>query len=555
MARGSMASTANYFRCNTAPNLATPPLSIVCWFNLTTLSGTKTICQLGYIPGSGANYNNRVGLGVQFNTGKVSVLSVDNAGSSGEAVSSTAAVINTWYHAAGVWTGIADRKAYLNAGGEGSNTTNLTLAQALDHIIVGQIRQQADASPIQAFPGYVSDLAIYNVALNTVELAELAGGRSPLYVRQDGLVAYWPFIFGDGSGDQADIVNGYKLLEQGTVGTFKEPPNLYSMAVPSKFLLDGKVIRYESNPVVPNGAASSFDESKTGTRAILRLGHNDWRMWYEGVNDDSGIISKIGYATSPDAVNWTKYGSNPIVDHEVAWEGDEVAAKTVLLESGTFKMWYHGGGAPGRQIGYATSSDGIAWTKDGGNPIFTVGAGGQWDDENVCEPCVIKVGSMYFMYYWGFKTATTLGSLGLATSSDGITWTRHPANPVVEVGASGQWDDSNVGMPSVIYANGLFHMWYSGSGSGSPNDDGVGYAYSEDGYRWKKGRNNPVWTPLGTAPETSIGDTITAFMSERHVNIYATGYVPSPRVEAIYHARLDLPRGSMARRQLTGVSR
>src|SRR5260370_39560301 len=73
-----------------------------------------------------------------------------------------------------------------------------------------------------------------------------------------------------------------------------------------------------------------------------------------------------------------------------AWENSEISPDSVLYENGVFKMWYHGGAqwiggvyTARERIGYATSPDGITWTKYSSNPILSLGASGTWDSGNV----------------------------------------------------------------------------------------------------------------------------------------------------------------------------
>jgi hypothetical protein len=57
-------------------------------------------------------------------------------------------------------------------------------------------------------------------------------------------------------------------------------------------------------------------------------------------------------------------------------------------------MWYHGsidGNSP-REIGHATSPDGLTWTKHPGNPILQAGPG-SWDGTDTWFPRVIKDGN------------------------------------------------------------------------------------------------------------------------------------------------------------------
>jgi len=64
---------------------------------------------------------------------------------------------------------------------------------------------------------------------------------------------------------------------------------------------------------------------------------------------------------------------------------------------------------------------------------------------------------------------------GFATSPDGITWTR-PAEPALSVGAAGSWDSGKVWGASVVRDGAELKMWYSGRGAGGI--DSVGYATS-----------------------------------------------------------------------------
>ncbi len=72
-----------------------------------------------------------------------------------------------------------------------------------------------------------------------------------------------------------------------------------------------------------------------------------------------------------------------------------------------------------------------------------------------------------------------------------VTLTPYEGNPVLTAGESGAWDASGVGFPRVTYADGMYHMFYSGWRSVELS---VGYATSEDGLSWTKYDNNPIFT-------------------------------------------------------------
>jgi hypothetical protein len=107
------------------------------------------------------------------------------------------------------------------------------------------------------------------------------------------------------------------------------------------------------------------------------------------------------------------------------------------------------------------------WTKYEGNPVLDVGAPGEWDSDYdwIMPGSLIKDGGIYNMWYSAFKLNTNSRDIGYATSSDGISWTKHNAAVLV----SGY-------RPSVILENGTYKMWFTTSS--------ISYAESADGISW-----------------------------------------------------------------------
>lgn len=78
------------------------------------------------------------------------------------------------------------------------------------------------------------------------------------------------------------------------------------------------------------------------------------------------------------------------------------------------------------KFGHATSADGLTWTVDDAhNPVMVIGPG-TYDNISLAVPCVWKEGSTWYMLYRGNGFHTCL-----ATSADGLTWTKYASNPVI----------------------------------------------------------------------------------------------------------------------------
>jgi|GEM_PF-2410040 len=253
-----------------------------------------------------------------------------------------------------------------------------------------------------------------------------------------------------------------------------------------------KWIRYASNPVLSAGPNGAWDDDSSWTYCnSVQYNGTGYRMYYAGY---SGSVQKIGLATSDDGKTWTKYASNPVLDVGTSgnWDSKHVAASYVMLDGTTYKMWYIGYDGANWKIGYATSSDGFSWSKYSGNPVLTIGSNGAWDDNMVLDPCVLKDAEGYKMWYAGEDGSTQ--RIGYATSSDGISWTKYANNPVLTLGANNNWDDVHVTIPCVLNMSGTYRMWYSGY---SGQNWGIGHATSSDGKSWTKYASNPVLSPTG----------------------------------------------------------
>jgi predicted GH43/DUF377 family glycosyl hydrolase len=240
-----------------------------------------------------------------------------------------------------------------------------------------------------------------------------------------------------------------------------------------------------ANPVLDLGPSGSWDDERVFTSSVLFDGIT-YHMWYSGYD---GTNHRIGYATSPNGVTWTKSLANPVLDlgPTNSW-GDKHAHHPIVIQNGAlFQMWYTGDNGINARIGYATSPDGISWTKHPSNPVLDLGSLSSWDDTHVTYPMVIYNGATYQMWYSGIDGGNA--RIGYATSLDGITWTKYSGNPVLNLGLSGTWEDERVAEATVLFEGSTYHLWYAG-------DDGtnrrIGYATSFNGINWIKHGGNPV---------------------------------------------------------------
>lgn len=231
----------------------------------------------------------------------------------------------------------------------------------------------------------------------------------------------------------------------------------------------------------PHPDPDRFDSGHVGISDISFDGQLYW-MWYfggpqsfmsMGPRSVKGFPLRAGCAISGDGINWTRL-EGPFAGAllDAGGFGDFDAGlcgwPTVIEEEdGSFKLYYHTlNPAEGFGIGLAVSEDRLNWTKLG--KVLGRGAPGRFDEQGAATRDVIKVGDQYAMVYEGVM-AGGYRSIGLATSDDGVQWTKQPGNN--KDGAvfshapkgSGRWDAYAVGAPCLVPVNDGYRMYYIGS--------------------------------------------------------------------------------------------
>jgi len=172
-----------------------------------------------------------------------------------------------------------------------------------------------------------------------------------------------------------------------------------------------------------------------------------YKMWYTGF----GTTPDIYYATSPDRVTWTNYGK--VLTHPTGTT--YAAAPSVIKEvGGIYKMWYSCQNYNwNTEIYYATSADGISWTQLG--KVLPKGPAGSFDSVYACQGYVFMDAGMYKMYYKAYDSGK-VSRFGLATSPDGIAWTKYGAVMDTPAGYAA------MECPFVLPAgNGSYDMWFT----------------------------------------------------------------------------------------------
>lgn len=251
-----------------------------------------------------------------------------------------------------------------------------------------------------------------------------------------------------------------------------------------------------NNPVFAAAGPGHWDAAIRERGWILREG-DAYHLWYTGYDDsgsndsrggDSGKnvrrkgLKQLGYATSPDGIHWTRSANNPLC------QGHYVEDMMVVRDGETYFMFAEG---PEQNVSQMlTSRDRVHWEFAGVLEIDDAD-GKRRVERPYGTPTVWVEEGVWYLFY-------ERGDLGvwLATSRDPNTlrWTNVQDKPVLSLGPSA-YDSEQIALDQIVKYRGCYYALYHASGK----HDAAGarlwntnIARSKDLVHWQKYSLNPL---------------------------------------------------------------
>jgi predicted GH43/DUF377 family glycosyl hydrolase len=251
-------------------------------------------------------------------------------------------------------------------------------------------------------------------------------------------------------------------------------------------------------PVLTPGVDAWESHDVLNPSVISRPGPQSLLSFYSGFD---GRTWRTGLAASDDGTHWQKQGVILSPDPRT-WEGSYIAANgSALWYENQFWYWYQAGPREKPRIGLARAvdtaseprplgSDGhtsfvtgpTSWRKEP-SPVLDPGPYESWDECAVADPYVIRIEPYFYLFYLGQDRARRQ-RLGVARSTDGVRWEKLRANPILELGDPGAFDENGLGEPAVWHSHGFYWMLYTGRDTTETRR--LGLARSTDGVHWRK---------------------------------------------------------------------
>ena len=229
---------------------------------------------------------------------------------------------------------------------------------------------------------------------------------------------------------------------------------------------DGKVLEYASNPVLVPGELGCFDDNGVTPSCVLDLGNGEIALYYIGWNPGSTVRMHLfgGLAISKDnGETFQRYSRAPILER-CASDPYLNTAPWAVKVGGEYRLYYVSGyewihkDLPRYHIKMGRSKDGKNWQRDGHVCIDFKDA----TENALARPYVVFEDGVWKMWF-GYKNQTY--RIGYAESTDGLAWTRRDDLAGIDVSEFG-FDNDMIEYAAIVKHNNQHFMFYNGNNYG-----------------------------------------------------------------------------------------
>lgn len=235
-----------------------------------------------------------------------------------------------------------------------------------------------------------------------------------------------------------------------------------------------EIVSIAQEPCFKLGARGTFDEFGTYPMSVIRKGE-DVLAYYAGWTRCESVPFNvaIGAAISKDqGATFEKLGNGgPVLSYSVN-EPFVLSGPKIRQFNGTYYLFYIAGSKwipndgrpePVYKLRMATSSDGLNWTKHDKDLVPSK----LGEDEAQASPDVFFHNGTYhlfFCYRYGldFRGREKGYRIGYASSTDLINWKRDDSKAGIDVSDEG-WDSEMISYPHVFELDGKIYMMYLGN--------------------------------------------------------------------------------------------
>jgi hypothetical protein len=264
---------------------------------------------------------------------------------------------------------------------------------------------------------------------------------------------YMSFVAFNGNGYNSFVVESADLVH------WTNPRLAMGFGQPGQFDYGGCVVGaylYESNDI-------------QGSRRLKTCQGKYWTL-YGAYPQPRGYEIGPGYegvASCDDGLAWQRAKDTPILSVYDSgrgfWEKDCIYQPWLVEHNGTYYNFYNAANGDVEQIGIATSTNLLDWTRYSGNPVVH-NNNSSHDSRKAADPKVFRDGDHWTMFYFGYDGSRA--DVVVAFSTDLLNWTASP-EPLYSAGGNPSGlDSASAHKISLVYnpQNDTYYLFYCAVG-------------------------------------------------------------------------------------------
>jgi predicted GH43/DUF377 family glycosyl hydrolase len=206
-------------------------------------------------------------------------------------------------------------------------------------------------------------------------------------------------------------------------------------------------------------------------------------------DDRAGDGWAIGIARSRDLDAWKKVGE---ILPEGDCERNGLCAPGALVLEGRVHLFYQTyGNGPKDAICHAWSDDGVKFTRDASNPIFA--PQGDWTVGRAIDAEVFPVGDQLLLYFATRDPAYKVQMIGVAGAPLDSDYSRRQWRQLVDgpvLKPELPWEKKCIEAATILRRGDTLWMFYAGGYNNEPQQ--IGVATSRDGLKWTRFSDQPL---------------------------------------------------------------
>lgn len=224
---------------------------------------------------------------------------------------------------------------------------------------------------------------------------------------------------------------------------------------------------------------------------VIRLGDR-YLMYYSTAPSTDKNAPKgwaIGIAESRDLLNWKKVGE--ILPEQPCEMNGLVNGKAILLDGKVHLFYNTYGNEKDDALCHATSDDGLKFTRDPTNPILR--ATGSWNSGRAIDCDAFEFKGRLILLYATRDPTMKIQMLAAAAADRKSDFGRGAWKPLTDgpvMKPELPWETQCIEAPSVVQRDGTLYLFYGGGYNNDPQQ--IGVATSKDGVQWTRLFQEPL---------------------------------------------------------------